>query len=96
MDNIYSHDTLLLFEDHVSLSFQKNSLDDSRSNFIDHWSERQDTAVLQGAAHEELNDIIRIVKGIDLNDALDLYRNGTIAIKWNKWRTPTNNLRQKD
>jgi hypothetical protein len=28
------------FEDHVSLSFQKKPLDDSQSNFIDHWAER--------------------------------------------------------
>ncbi|MBT5187825.1 MAG: hypothetical protein HOH19_00415 [Kordiimonadaceae bacterium] len=58
------------FEDHVSLSFQKNPLDDSKSNFIDYWSERQETAVLQGAAHEELNDIIRIQSILGYVDSL--------------------------
>jgi hypothetical protein len=70
MSSVLFKANAISFEDHVSLSFQKNPLDDSRSNFIDHWAERQDTAVLQGAAHEELNDIIRIQSILSYVDSL--------------------------
>ena len=58
------------FEDHVSLSFVKNPDNDEKINFISHWQERQEEAVLQGAAHDDLNDIIRIQSVLGYVDGL--------------------------
>ncbi|MDG1439097.1 MAG: hypothetical protein P8P98_08950, partial [Emcibacteraceae bacterium] len=58
------------FEDHVSLSFAKNPDNDDKINFINHWKERQEEAVLQGAAHDDLNDIIRIQSVLGYVDGL--------------------------
>ncbi|MCC3861313.1 hypothetical protein [Pseudemcibacter aquimaris] len=51
---------VITFEDHVSLSFAKNPDNQEKMNFLDHWNDRQEEAVLQGASHDDLNDIIRI------------------------------------
>jgi hypothetical protein len=48
------------FEDHISLSFAKKPDSEEKINFLSHWQDRQEEAVLQGAAHDDLNDIIRI------------------------------------
>jgi hypothetical protein len=58
------------FEDHVSLSFEKNPDNDDKVNFINHWQDRQEEAVLQGAAHDDLNDIIRIQSVLGYVDSL--------------------------
>lgn len=59
------------FEDHVSLSFAKNPDYDQKMNFIDHWQERQEEAVRQGASHDDLNDIIRVQSILGFVDSLD-------------------------
>lgn len=58
------------FEDHVSLSFAKNPDSDDKFNVLEHWQERQEVAVRQGAAHDDLNDIIRIQSVLGYVDSL--------------------------
>ena len=58
------------FEDHVSLSFAKKPDSDEKINFVDHWQERQEVAVRQGASHNDLNDIIRIQSILSYVDSL--------------------------
>lgn len=58
------------FEDHVSLSFSKNEQSDEKVNFVEYWNDRQEDAVIQGAAHEDLNDIIRIQSILGYVDSL--------------------------
>ena len=60
----------ITFEDHVNLSFQKNSDNESKIDFISHWQERQEGAISQGADHETLNDIIRIQSILGYVDSL--------------------------
>lgn len=60
----------ITFEDHVNLSFQKNSDGDEKINFISHWNERQESAISEGADHETLNDIIRIQSILGYVDSL--------------------------
>lgn len=59
------------FEDHVSLSFAKNPDDDQKMNFINHWQDRQEEALRQGASHDDLNDIIRVQSILGFVDSLD-------------------------
>ena len=61
----------ITFEDHVSLSFAKNPDNDQKMNFIDHWQERQEEAVRQGASHDDLNDIIRVQSILGFVDSFD-------------------------
>ena len=61
----------ITFEDHVSLSFAKNPDNDQKMNFIDHWQERQEEAVRQGASHDDLNDIIPVQSILGFVDSFD-------------------------
>ena len=61
----------IIFEDHVSLSFAKNPDNDQKMNFIDHWLERQEEAVVQGASHDDLEDIIRAQFILGFVDSFD-------------------------
>lgn len=61
----------IIFEDHVSLSFAKNPDNDQKMNFIDHWQERQEEAVVQGASHDDLDDIIRAQFILGFVDSFD-------------------------
>lgn len=61
---------VITFEDHVSLSFAKNPDNKEKMNIIDQWNDRQEEAVLQGASHDDLNDIIRIQSILGYVDSL--------------------------
>lgn len=62
----------ITFEDHVSLSFAKNPDDTKKMNFIDHWQDRQEEALRQGASHDDLNDIIRVQSILSFVDSFDV------------------------
>jgi len=40
-------------------------------NFIDHWQERQEEAVVQGTSHDDLDDIIRAQFILGFVDSFD-------------------------
>lgn len=61
----------ITFEDHINLSFQKDTASDEKKNFLAHWQEQQEDALHRGAVHEELNDIIRIQSILGYVDSLN-------------------------
>lgn len=60
----------ITFEDHINLNFQTNSKDGDKIDFIEYWNTRQEDAIHQGAAHSELNDIVRIQSILSYVDSL--------------------------
>jgi len=60
----------ITFEDHINLNFQKSSNDGEKIDFIEYWKTRQEDAIHHGAAHSELNDIVRIQSILSYVDSL--------------------------